>query len=106
MSWCVSHCNVKSLASVYAAIPLGIVLAVTAVTPVRAQFVDTPPTSQPSPPQENASSVHPHEATQTLIQAEHPQALPLFSAEEAGAIAQFTPSPEPSDPNPLPITPS
>ena len=112
MSWCVSHCNAKlmtsaSITSVCAAIPLGVALAFTAVTPVRAQFADTPSTSQPSsPPQENTSSVQSREKAQTLTQAELENTLPLFSSEAAGSIAQFTPSPEPSDPNPLPITSS
>lgn len=108
MSWCVSHCNAKSIASVCAAIPLGVALALTAVNPARAQFADTSPTSQPSSPsQETTSNLQSNEEGKEMTQAGYAQtALPGGSTDDLGAIAQFTPNPEPSDANPLPITTS
>ena len=103
MSLCVSHWTVKPVSSLFAAVPLGLALVFTSADPAKAQFADEPSTSQPSqPPQEQTSNVQTDEVLQPSEQA----GLTMIVQEDGSwAIAQFTPTPEPSDPSgPLPPT--
>ena len=107
MSWCVCPLSVKSIVSRYAAIPLGLSVAIIALAPpAKAQFADTSSTAKPSQPaQEETSSLQPYEDQRVGIIGGDIVGYELMpnKAPNTDAIAQFTPTSEPSEPGtPLP----
>ena len=97
MSWCVSHWTIKSISFRYAMVSLGFVLAMFALaTPAKAQFSDTSSTSEPSQsPQEQTSNVQ----TDEVRCVDRVGFTLMPEQQEKGAIAQFVPTSDPSDPN-------
>lgn len=97
MSWCVSHWTVKSIPFRYTMISLGFAVATFALaTPAKAQFSDTSSTSEPpQPPQEQTSNVQ----MDKVRSVDTLELMFIPAPKEIGAIAQFTPTSDPVDPN-------